>query len=81
MLHILHHFSDSLMTIDLFHTGKMEYTKLKYVNETSQQWTVRARVVRFCRYLSPDDPTKIRRLDLVLLDEEVLLHLHTLLIP
>lgn len=48
----------------------MQYTSLKDVNESSQQWTVRARLVRFCKHLSPDEPNKIRRLDLVLLDDE-----------
>lgn len=59
----------------------MEYTLLKHVDAGSQQWTVHTRVVRFSKYISPDDPSKIRRLDLVLLDEEVLLHLQESALP
>lgn len=59
----------------------MDYTLLKYVDAGSQQWTVRARVVRFSKYISPDEPGKIRRLDLVLLDEEVIYSLRDPNIP
>ena len=51
----------------------MEYSLLKDVTSESQHWTVRARVVRFAEYLSNDNPPKILRLDLILVDEEVLL--------
>jgi len=48
----------------------MEYSLLKDVTSESQHWTVRTRVVRFSKYVSNDDPPKILRLDLILLDEE-----------
>ena len=52
----------------------MEYSLLKDVTSESQYWTVRTRMVRFSEYLSNDDPPKILRLDLILLDEEVFIH-------
>lgn len=69
---ILHLLQCVLTFSCISHTGNMQYTSLKDVNASSQQWTVQARLVRFCKYLSPDEPNKIRRLDLVLLDEEVM---------
>ena len=54
--------------------GRIEYSLLKDVTSESQYWTVRTRVVRFSEYLSNDDPPKILRLDLILLDEEVFIH-------
>ena len=52
----------------------MEYAKLASVTVDSQHWTVKVRVTRFSNYIGPDNPDKILRLDLILLDEEVYCH-------
>jgi hypothetical protein len=44
---------------------------LKSVSTDSQQWTVKVRAVRFSEYSTEDNPPKVFRLDMVLLDEEV----------
>ena len=49
----------------------MQYSLLKEVTADSHQWQVRTRVVRFSEYVDKAEPTKILRLDLVLLDEQV----------
>ncbi|GJN22419.1 hypothetical protein PR202_gb09978 [Eleusine coracana subsp. coracana] len=48
----------------------MQHVMLKTITPESHQWTVRTRVVRFCEYLSNDDPPRTLRIDLILLDEE-----------
>ncbi|XP_062220783.1 replication protein A 70 kDa DNA-binding subunit B-like [Phragmites australis] len=48
----------------------MQYSLLKEVTADSHQWQVRTRVVRFSEYVDKPEPTKILRLDLVLLDEQ-----------
>ncbi|CAL4930979.1 unnamed protein product [Urochloa decumbens] len=48
----------------------MQHSFLKVVTSESQHWIIRTRVVRFSQYLSDDQPPIIRRLDLILLDEE-----------
>jgi hypothetical protein len=44
---------------------------LKSVTTDSQQWTVKVRAVRFSEYATEDNPPKVFRLDMVLLDEKV----------
>ncbi|KAL6659047.1 hypothetical protein ACP70R_003087 [Stipagrostis hirtigluma subsp. patula] len=48
----------------------MEYTPLRKVTADTQQWCVKARVVRFSELFSTDDSTKVVRLDFVMVDEE-----------
>ncbi|KAL6660922.1 hypothetical protein ACP70R_000306 [Stipagrostis hirtigluma subsp. patula] len=48
----------------------MEHTSLRKVTADSQQWCVKARVVRFSEFLSTEDSTKLIRLDFVMVDEE-----------
>jgi len=52
----------------------MEYAKLASITADSQHWTVKVHVTRFSNYIGPDNPDKILRLDLILLDEEVYCH-------
>lgn len=49
----------------------MNYTILKDVTQESHRWQVRVRVTRFSEFTAPNEPDKILRLDLVLLDEQV----------
>lgn len=48
----------------------MAYSFLSDVNPQSQQWTIKARVIRFSQYLSTDQPPKVLRLDLIVVDEK-----------
>ncbi|KAL6902302.1 hypothetical protein ACP4OV_005178 [Aristida adscensionis] len=48
----------------------MQYTPLKDVTPESQKWTVKVRLVRFSEFRRKEQPDKLSRLDLVLLDEE-----------
>jgi hypothetical protein len=49
----------------------MQYSMLKSVTSDSQQWTIKIRAVRFSEYSTEDNPPRVFRLDMILLDEEV----------
>uniref|UniRef100_A0A0E0N4W5 DUF223 domain-containing protein n=1 Tax=Oryza rufipogon TaxID=4529 RepID=A0A0E0N4W5_ORYRU len=49
---------------------KMDYTILRNVTQESHHWQVRVRVTRFSQFTTANEPDKILRLDLVLLDEQ-----------
>uniref|UniRef100_A0A0D3FRJ7 Replication protein A 70 kDa DNA-binding subunit B/D first OB fold domain-containing protein n=1 Tax=Oryza barthii TaxID=65489 RepID=A0A0D3FRJ7_9ORYZ len=50
--------------------AKMDYSLLKDVTQESHRWRVRVRATRFSEFTTANEPDKILRLDLVLLDEQ-----------
>nr|XP_025877686.1 uncharacterized protein LOC9266439 isoform X10 [Oryza sativa Japonica Group] len=54
----------------IFISCKMDYTMLRDVTQESHRWQVRVRVTRFSQFTTANEPDKILRLDLVLLDEQ-----------
>jgi hypothetical protein len=48
----------------------MDYSLLKDVTQESHRWRVRVRATRFSEFTTANEPDKILRLDLVLLDEQ-----------
>lgn len=50
--------------------AKMDYSLLKDVTQESHRWRVRVRATLFSEFTTANEPDKILRLDLVLLDEQ-----------
>uniref|UniRef100_A0A0E0RIC3 Replication protein A 70 kDa DNA-binding subunit B/D first OB fold domain-containing protein n=1 Tax=Oryza rufipogon TaxID=4529 RepID=A0A0E0RIC3_ORYRU len=48
----------------------VSYFSLRDVTQESHRWQVRVRVTRFSQFTTANEPDKILRLDLVLLDEQ-----------
>lgn len=48
----------------------MDYSLLKDVTQESHRWRVRVRATLFSEFTTANEPDKILRLDLVLLDEQ-----------